>query len=157
MQHETFQILAQFRPLFSRQAAFIWFIVVIFGFLLRFDHYGVSSFVRWLHLPGSAYPCLLHFFQATSWSLGEVMMTWMTFCQEKLPLVSLNGRLLIIGDGIKIPKESRRQPGIKQLHSPSQNQAKPQRFIGHHFGCAAFVAEQYGKFRAVLHTTLKVS
>jgi len=150
MQHDIYQILSQFRPLFSRQAAFIWFIVVIFGFLLRFDHHGVSSFVRWLHLPASAYPCILHFFQANSWSLGEVMMAWMTFCQDKLPLVSHNERLLVIGDGIKIPKESRCQPGIKQLHSPSQNQAKPQQFAGHHFGCVACVTEQHGQHRAVL-------
>ena len=150
MQHHIFQELSQFRTLFSRQAAFVWFVVIIFGFLLRFDHHGVSSFVRWLHLPASAYPCILHFFHASSWSLGEVMMTWMTFCREKLPLVSHNGRLLAIGDGIKIPKESRCQPGIKQLRSPSQNQAKPQRFVGHHFGCAAFVAEQNNNFRAVL-------
>ena len=47
MQPNIFQLLASFRSLFSRQAAFSWFIVVIFGFLLRFDHYGVSSFVRW--------------------------------------------------------------------------------------------------------------
>ena len=150
MKHNIFQLLAPFRPLFSRQASFIWFIVVIFGFLLRFDHYGISSFVRWLHLPASSYPLLVHFLHASSWSLSEVMMTWITLCQEKFPLVSLNGRLLIVGDGIKVPKESQCQPGLKYLHSPSQNQSKPQRFSGHHFGCIAFVAEKFDKFKPVL-------
>ncbi|RLA38864.1 MAG: hypothetical protein DRR42_28055 [Gammaproteobacteria bacterium] len=150
MQNDIFQLLAPFRPLFSRKAPFIWFIVVIFGFLLRFDHYGISSFVRWLHLPVSSYPLLIHFFHATSWSLGEVMMAWITLCQQKFPLVSLNGRLLIVGDGIKVSKESQCQPGVKFLHSPSQNQSKPQRFNGHHFGCISFVAEKESKFRPVL-------
>ena len=150
MEHNIFQLLAPFRPLFSRQATFTWFIVIIFGFLLRFDHYGVSSFVRWLHLPPSSYPLLLHFFNATSWSVSEVMITWITLCREKFTLVSLNERLLIVGDGIKVSKESQCQPGLKYLHSPSQNQSKPQRFSGHHFGCVAFVAENSGQFRPIL-------
>ena len=150
MQSNIFQLLVSFCPLFSRQAAFSWFIVVIFGFLLRFDHYGVSSFVRWLHLPASTYPLLLNFLHASSWSLGELMMNWMTLCQDKFPLVSLNGRLLVVGDGIKVAKESQCQPGLKFLTSPSQNQSKPQKFIGHHFGCIAFVAEHCGKYRGIL-------
>ena len=150
MEHTIFHLLSPFRPLFSRQASFTWFIVVIFGFLLRFDHYGVSSIVRWLHLPATSYPLLIHFFHSSSWSLSEVMMAWITFCREKFTLVSLNGRLLILGDGIKISKESQCQPGLKFLHSPSQNQSKPQRFRGHHFGCTAFVTEKRGKFRPIL-------
>jgi hypothetical protein len=150
MEYNIFQLLASFRSLFSRKASFTWFIVIIFGFLLRFDHYGVSSFVRWLHLPASSYPLLIHFFNASSWSLCEVMITWIALCQEKFPLVSVNERLLIVGDGIKVSKESQCQPGLKFLHSPSQNQSKPQRFKGHHFGCIAFVAEKFGKFRPIL-------
>ena len=150
MKHDILQLLAPFRLLFSREASFTWFIVIIFGFLLRFDHYGVSSFVRWLHLPASSYPLLIHFFNESPWSLSEVMITWIRLCQEKFPLVSLNGRLLVVGDGIKVSKESQCQPGLKFLHSPSQNQSKPQRFNGHHFGCIAFVAEKFGKFRPIL-------
>ena len=144
------ELLTPFRPLFSRWAAFAWFVVVIAGFLLRVDHYGVSSFVRWLHLPASTYPLILHFFHASSWSLGEVMMTWMTFSQEHFSLVSCNGRLVALGDGIKVPKESHCQPGLKYLHSPSQNQNKPQTFVGHNFSCIAFVAQVKNHFRAIL-------
>ena len=150
MENLIFQLLNSFRPLFSRQMSFVWFIVVIFGFLLRFDHYGVSSFVRWLYLPASTYPLLLNFFHATSWSLGEIMLKWMDISQNNFPLVSHNGRLLVAGDGIKIPKESKSQPGLKYMHGSSGNQSKKQRFIGHHFGCIAFIAEKYGQFRAIL-------
>ena len=78
------------------------------------------------------------------------MLTWISLCREKFSLVSLNGRLLVIGDGIKVPKESQCQPGLTYLHSPSQNQSKPQKFVGHHFGCIAFVAHQANTFRAIL-------
>jgi len=54
------------------------------------------------------------------------MIVWIRLCREKFTLVSLNERLLIVGDGIKVSKESQRQPGLKYLHSPSQNQSKPQ-------------------------------
>jgi len=43
---EISRILLKFRGCFSRQAAFDWFVIVIFGFIVRIDHYGVSSFVR---------------------------------------------------------------------------------------------------------------
>ncbi len=70
-------ILNTFSGQFSRRAAFVWFVVVIFGFLLRFDHHGVSSFIRWLGIAPSLYPSLLHFFRAESWQLGELMKQWM--------------------------------------------------------------------------------
>ncbi len=45
------EMLIPFRKLFSREASYVWFLVIIIGFLMRFDHYGISSFIRWLHLP----------------------------------------------------------------------------------------------------------
>lgn len=46
-------ILSDFHNCFSRTAAFNWFVIVIFGFMVRLDHYGVSVFVRWLQLKGN--------------------------------------------------------------------------------------------------------
>ena len=117
MKHDILQLLVPFRPLFSREASFTWFIVIIFGFLLRFDHYGVSSFVRWLHLPASSYPLLIHFFNESPWSLSEVMITWIRLCQEKFPLVSLNGRLLAVGVS-KFPKKASANLGLNFYTAP---------------------------------------
>ena len=152
MPFNIINLLTIFRPLFSYRATFLWFVVVILGFLLRFDHYGVSSFVRWLYLPTNSYPLILHFFHTSSWSLGEVMMVWMKFCIEHFSLVVVNDRLVVIGDGIKVPKESHYQPGTKYLHSPSQNQNKPQKFVGHSFGSIAFIAQAGNYYRAILQT-----
>lgn len=150
MRTDIFFILSGFQAQFSRNAAFIWFIIVIFGFLLRFDNYGVTSFVRWLGLMPDSYPLLIHFFHANSWSHGKLMMQWMNWCVSSFSIVRFNERILCIGDGIKIPKEAERQPGLKRLYNESQNSTKPERFIGHHFGCLAFVAEKLGKYFGVL-------
>lgn len=48
MIREISRILSRFRPCFSRQAAFDWFVITVLGFIIRIDHCGVSSFVRWL-------------------------------------------------------------------------------------------------------------
>ena len=152
MPFNIIKLLTIFRPLFSYRATFLWFVVVILGFLLRFDHYGVSSFVRWLSLPANSYPLIIHFFHTASWSLGEVMMVWMKFCIENFSLVIVNERLVVVGDGIKVPKESNCQPGTKYLHSPSQNQNKPQKFVGHSFGAISFIAQAGNYYRAILQT-----
>ena len=56
---EVSRILEQFRCCFSRKAAFDWFVVVVFGFMVRLDHHGVTSFVRWLSIKPRLYTCLL--------------------------------------------------------------------------------------------------
>ena len=150
MKTEILLILNIFRGQFSRKAAFIWFTVAVFGFLLRFDNYGVTSFIRWLGMTPDCYPLLLNFFHASSWSHGRLMMQWMHWCIFSFSVVRINGRILCLGDGIKIPKEAKKQPGLKRLHNESQNSTKPEKFIGRHFGCLAFVAEKIGKCFGVL-------
>lgn len=41
-------VLKRFRPAFRYEATFHWFILVILGFIIRFDHAGVTSLIRWL-------------------------------------------------------------------------------------------------------------
>jgi len=60
----------EFRGIFSRRAAFAWFVVVFAGLVLRTDWLGVTSIVRTLELSPAFYPHLLHFFHASSWK-GE--------------------------------------------------------------------------------------
>jgi hypothetical protein len=41
---EISRILASFRPCFTRTASFNWFVTVVFGFIVRIDMCGASSF-----------------------------------------------------------------------------------------------------------------
>jgi len=50
MDKKLFEILENFRPCFSRKASYYWFILVMIGLVVRADHYGISSIVRWVSL-----------------------------------------------------------------------------------------------------------
>ena len=72
---ETFR--RAMRPAFSRQATYVGFVVVVVGFLLRTDTFGVRSIVRALSLPSPAYPCRLHFFHSIAWTVeGRMGLGW---------------------------------------------------------------------------------
>ena len=128
------RIMQAFRPCFARQAAFNWFVVIVLGFIVRIDRCGVSSFVRWLGIRPSLYTALLLFFRANSWHLSTIMHRWWQIVLERCPLPSIDGRLLLAGDGIKISKEAEKMPGVKRLHQESDNSGKAPYIYGHHWG-----------------------
>jgi hypothetical protein len=45
--------------------------------------------------------------------------------------VRVNGRLVLVGDGIKIPKRGRKMPAVKLLHQQSESNTKPEYIMGH--------------------------
>ena len=127
-------ILLEFRPCFSRGATFNWFCIILYGFVLRLDHQGASSFIRWLFLDPQLYDPMLHFFRASSWHLESIMAQWLRVVIERFPIIEFNGRPLIVGDGIKVAKEAWKMPAVKTLHQESNNSSKPEFIRGHHFG-----------------------
>lgn len=134
------RMLQTFRPCFSRTAAFNWFVVIIFGLIVRIDHCGVSSFVRWLGISPPLYTSLLAFFRADSWQLSTIMSQWWSSVIEHCPLPNIDNRLLLAGDGIKISKEAEKMPGVKRLHQESDNSGKAPYIYGHHWGVIGVLA-----------------
>ena len=137
---EISKILFLFKGCFSRTASFNWFVVTVMGFFVRLDQYGVSSMIRWLNLDSSKYTSLLLFFRASSWNLKEIQKKWAQIVLKKTPVITINGRILIAGDGIKIPKEAKKTPGVKRLHQDSENSGKASYIYGHHFGALGILA-----------------
>jgi len=131
---ELNKILSQFRDCFSRTASFNWFIITIMGFIVRLDHHGVSSVIRWLNLDPAKYTSFLLFFRASSWNLKGIQQKWWKIVQASCPAITINGCHLIAGDGIKISKEAKKIPGVKKLHQESDNSGKAPYIYGHHFG-----------------------
>lgn len=127
-------ILQDLRPCFSRQAAFEGFVIIILGFLIRCDHSGITSIVRWLFLTPESYELILHFFRATSWQLEPLLSTWAHIAFKRYPRITIAGRSILLADGIKLGKEARRMPAIKTLHQDSDNSSKAPYIRGHHFG-----------------------
>lgn len=127
-------ILLEFRPCFSRKAAFYWFLIVVVGFIVRCDNHGASSFIRWLFLCPEHYDPLLRFFRANSWKLESLLSRWVQIAIHRCSPLVINGRRILIGDGIKVCKEAKKMPAVKSLHQESDNSGKGEYIFGHHFG-----------------------
>lgn len=140
MIHEISNIMQLFRDCFSRGAAFNWFVIVVMGFIVRLDHHGVTSTVRWLSLDSSYYSAFLKFFRASSWKLPALQQKWLEIVLSLCPPITIASRRLWVGDGIKISKEANKMPGVKRLHQESDNSGKSPFINGHHFGVIGTLA-----------------
>ncbi|WP_410512838.1 transposase [Paenibacillus sp. BR2-3] len=128
------ELLLPFRSCFSRQASFEWFVVLVIGFMLRSDHLGVTSVIRDLSLNGRCYETLIHFFRSSAWSPPSLRRIWLQVVRQSAPLLVIQDRVVLVGDGMKQAKEGRRMPGVKKLHQESENVSKGDYIFGHLFG-----------------------
>jgi len=118
----------------SRMRTFLWFITCIAGITVRIDLWGVTSIVRALGLTQACYDRILDFFHGTGLNLDKLSRLWTRTVLNIFPgLLRVNGRLLIVGDGIKIPKEGKKMPAVKGLHQESESNSKPSFIMGHSF------------------------
>ena len=134
-----------FRPAFKRQAAFAWFIIVVIGFIIRQDTFGVSSIIRALALLPGTYPQLLHFFHSSAYSCFSILELWWKWLKIERIGEVLNGRLIFIGDHTKNVKDGRKIPSVITLHQDSETGSKPQFFRGHLWGSLCMVVKQAQK------------
>lgn len=123
-----------FRSCFSRKATFNWFLLIILALMVRYDSLGVTSFIRALSLNGRFYESMLHFFRSQAFDTMKLKNMWHKIVLTYAPFLRLNGRILLLGDGTKVPKEARRMPGVKKLYQESEDSSKPQFIHGHMFG-----------------------
>lgn len=132
-------LLLYFRPCFSRQATFHWFVVIILGLMVRSDCLGITSIIRDLSLHPRSYETLIHFFRSSAWSLESLRQTWLHVVQRVAPLFRMQGRVVLVGDGMKQAKEARRMPGVKKHHQESENTSKADYIFGHLFGATGIL------------------
>jgi hypothetical protein len=122
------------RSVCSRMRTFLWFITCIAGMTVRVDLLGVTSILRALGLSHACYDRILDFFHGTGLKLDKLARVWTQTVLTIFPsLPRVNGRLLLVGDGIKIPKEGRKMPAVKGLHQDSESNSKPSFIMGHSF------------------------
>lgn len=130
-------LLGAMRPAFSRRAPFVWFVVMFAGFVVRNDDYGVTSIVRALALAPACYPSLLNFFHSSAWSAASLRVCWRQWLVNQQVASQENGRIVILGDHTKTPKDGRRIPAVATMHEDSETASKPSFFRGHHWACLA--------------------
>lgn len=121
------------RSAFSRERTFFWGVFVLISFSIRQDLSGVTSFVRCSGMRPKFYQRILHHFHSDGVDLAKLTQLWVQICLQILQhcLEMVNGRIIILGDGLKAGKEGRKMPGVKLLHQQSQNNSKPEYIMGH--------------------------
>lgn len=142
-------LLRALRPAFTREATFGWFVVAFAGVVMRQEVYGVSSIVRALSLAPVYYPALLHFFHSTAWTAERLYRQWEAWLIRQPVVESVAGRVVLLGDHTKQPKDGRRMPGVTTLHQDSETSSKPSFFRGHHWGCLSLLGQARGKRSAL--------
>lgn len=139
------EMLAAMRPAFTREAAFLWFVVAFAGFVTRTDDFGVTSIVRALWLDPASYNNLLNFFGSTAWSAETLMLKWRQWLVTQKVAHVVGERLVLVGDHTKVVKDGRKMPEVETLHQDSETGSKPSFFRGHHWACISLLIKARNK------------
>src|SRR5215813_1121599 len=113
------------RAALSYQATFMWFATIVVGIMVRSELRGVTSIVRALNLRPDRYNPLRRCFHSTAIKLDQLTALWV---QAVLRLftnpVRVNGRLVLVGDGVKAAKRGRKMPAVKLLRAQQAGQTE---------------------------------
>ena len=107
--------------------------------MVRADKLGVTSFIRDLCLAPCCYENLVHFFRSSAFSLSGVRRKWFEIVSRHAPIYRINGRAILVGDGVKQCKEARKMPAVKKMVQESETCSKPEYIHGHFFGAVGAV------------------
>jgi hypothetical protein len=139
------ETLMSFKNCFNNKRTFVWFVIIVIGLMLRTDHAGISSIVREMSLIPSTYTSMLHFFRSEGLYINWIQNKWQRIVQNLPLLYRMDGRPVMISDGVKNSKEGRYMPGVKKLHQESENSAKGEYIFGHMFGGIGLLLGNAGK------------
>lgn len=153
-------LVDQFRPAFSRRAAFENFRTAITGFLVADETKAVTDLVRYLDHPGDVdalYERLIKFFRASSYSVQTLLPVWLGIVARLDSLLRIDGHVLLAGDGIKVAKSGSRMAAVKKMRQQSQSASKREYVMGHMYGTiGALVGSAQGKaFYLPIETTIQ--
>jgi hypothetical protein len=142
--------IRQLRPAFSRMQTFLWFATAVAGFTVRTDLLGVTSFVRALNLNARYYNPLVDYFHSSAIKLDRLTALWTQLVLRLFPqILRVNGRCILVGDGIKIPKCGRKMPAVKLLHQQSEANTKPEYIMGHSLQAVSLLVQAASSVFAV--------
>ncbi len=134
-------IVKQLRESCSRNRTFMWLVALLIGITVRNDNLGVTSIVRALGLKPHLYHRLLDFFHSSALPLDKLTQKWIDIVLANFPLLKRNGRIILVGDGLKIPRSGKRMPAVKKMFQESESNTKPSYIFGHSFQSVTVLAE----------------
>jgi hypothetical protein len=130
--YQWWNLVSGLRPACARTRTFLWMALCLAGFSIRKDLWGVTSIVRALGLTPACYDRLLDLFHSPAVDLIKLTGTWCALLFRLHPgILRINGRPILVGDGINAPKTGRKMPGVKRLHQQSDSNNKPEYIFGH--------------------------
>jgi hypothetical protein len=125
-------LVYELRSACARTRTFLWMSLCLAGMTIRKDLLGVTSIVRALGLEPACYDRLLDFFHSPALDLNKLTCAWCALVFRFDPgILRVNGRLVLVGDGIKVAKAGRKMPGVKKLHQQSESNNKAEYIFGH--------------------------
>lgn len=128
---EWTEAFSYLRGAFSRQLTFFWAITYCAGMSLRSNIRGVSSIVCALGLLEGCYKCLDRLAHSSGVDLDKLCHLWVKLCLRLFEPICVDGYVVLVADGIKVPKEGKKMPGVKLMHQQSQSNAKAEFIMGH--------------------------
>jgi hypothetical protein len=138
------------RLAFSRLRTFLWFATAVAGFTVRTELLGVTSLVRALKLEARFYNKLVDHFHSPAVQLDRLAALWTRTVLRLFPQpLRINGRCIVVGDGIKVPKRGRKMPGVKLLHQQSESNTKPEYIMGHSLQAVSLLVQAAASVFAV--------
>jgi hypothetical protein len=141
--------LQMLRPAFSRFPTFLWFATTVAGFSVRTEHLGVTSIVRALKLNDRYYGNLIKHMHSSAVRLDELNALWTRVVLKLFPSpVRVNGRPVLVADGIKAPKRGKKMPGVKLLHQQSESN-KAEYITGHSIQAVCVLVQALNSVLAV--------
>jgi hypothetical protein len=135
-------LVCELRPACARTRTFLWMSLCLAGMTTRKDLLGVTSIVRALGLEPVCYDRLLDFFHSPALDLDKLTHAWCALLFRLDPgILRVNGRAVLVGDGIKVAKAGRKMPGVKKLHQQSESNSKPEYIFGHSCQAVALLTQ----------------
>jgi len=144
------EMVGELRPACARTRTFLWMSLCLAGMAVRRDLAGVTSLVRALGLVPVCYDRLLDFFHSPALCLEKLTRLWCALVFRLHPgILRVNGRPVLVGDGIKVPKSGRKMPAVKKLHQPSGSNTKPTYIFGHSCQAVAVLTQALSSVFAI--------
>jgi hypothetical protein len=130
---EFFRMLNMLRSSCARQKTFYWLCTIVAGLCIREDLAGLTSIVRVLGLKEVAYHSLRFSCHSSAIKLEKLTSLWLGILTRIFSVVTIDGFMVFLGDGLKVGKEGKKMPAVKKLHQASDNNSKPPYIMGHSF------------------------
>lgn len=136
------KLVCELRSACARTRTFLWMALCLAGMTTRKDLLGVTSIVRALGLEPACYDRLLDLCHSPALDLDKLTRAWCALVFRLHPgILRVNGRSVLVGDGIKVAKSGRKMPAVKKLHQESESNTKPEYIFGHSCQAVAVLAQ----------------